>query len=65
VLDGRPGVASVAPQSPSAIADALAAAIGGREGREAVGETREWVRRELSSEAYARRMTTIYERALA
>ena len=31
VLDGRPGVMSVPPESPAAIAAALAAAVGGRE----------------------------------
>ena len=62
VLEGRPGVVSVPPETPEAIAAALLATIHDRDRRAAVAETRGWIRRELSREAYARRMTAIYER---
>lgn len=61
VLAGRPGVVSVPPESPAAIADALAAAMRGRDRRQALAPTREWIRRELSRDAYAKRMSAIYD----
>ena len=65
VLGGRPGVVSVPPEAPGAIADAIAAAMRNPDRRAAVEETRDWMRRELSSEAYARRMAAVYERVRA
>ena len=61
-LEGRPGVMSVPAEAPDAIASALLATIDDHDRRKAVAETRGWIQRELSSEAYARRMTAIYER---
>jgi len=63
VLSGRPGVISIPPEDPPAIADALRRAMAG-DARSAVAETRDWLRRELSSESYARRMEDVYRELL-
>jgi D-inositol-3-phosphate glycosyltransferase len=58
MLSGRPGVITVAPRSPAAVADALRRSLAG-EGREGLEETRSWIRLELSSRRYAERMETL------
>jgi len=64
ILGGRPGVLSVPPEAPAALAAALREALAGR-GRSDVAATRDWLRRELSSESYARRMEAVFQRVAA
>lgn len=61
VLEGREGVSLVPPGSPESIAGALRDLH--RLARRELDGTREWIRRELSRERYARRMAEIFERA--
>jgi glycosyltransferase involved in cell wall biosynthesis len=64
VLDRRPGIRTVAPRQPAAIAAALRAfrddpaSIG-------IGDTRGWLKSELSSRRYAERMVEIFTAARA
>jgi glycosyltransferase involved in cell wall biosynthesis len=60
VLDGRPGVLSVAPERPEAIAAAVRQART-RDLRADVPETRDWIRRELNARRYAERMVEVYD----
>ncbi len=59
LLAGRPGVVTVPPEQPAAIAEALREARNGSL-RDGVEETREWLRRELTPRRYAERMVGIY-----
>lgn len=63
ILRDRAGVRIVPPEQPSAIAAAIRATRADP-GREGVGRTREWLRRELSTDRYAEQMATIYEEEL-
>ena len=50
-------------EAPEAIAAALREAA--QRGRDGVGETREWVRRELNDRRYAERMLDVFREAIA
>jgi D-inositol-3-phosphate glycosyltransferase len=60
VLDGRPGVLSVPPERPDAIAAAVRKARA-EDLRAGVPETREWIRHELNARRYAEHMVEIYD----
>jgi glycosyltransferase involved in cell wall biosynthesis len=59
-LTGHSGVLMVPPETPDAIAAALRTAMTS-DLRSGVGETREWMRAELSNRRYAERMAAIFE----
>ena len=60
ILRDRPGVVSVPPESPGEIAAALRTAMAGGM-RAGAGQTRDWIRAEMSNRRYAERMAEIYE----
>lgn len=64
VLEGRPGVSIEPMEDPAATAVAIRRWRNG-EGRVGIQHTRDWMRRELSMDAYVTKMEAVYETALA